>query len=524
MAQQFGESFEDIFGEPRGPLFQEAETNGSGTSGVMSQITALIEQQPEVERRVTRVDVLDADGNPVLDDDGSPKTRLVIQKRVKIGEDEDGGTVWGDWAEEEGHDYTEYDERIDAVREELDDFRDIRGERTAGEDGILGTADDIWVGGIDDEQRDLDKLIAAIEGTGGADDRAEAERVAARMLGFTTTAGEDGILGTEDDVTAYANYQAYQQGLLADQAALRGGTFDALGAEERARREGRFERHLQRMDESYAHILGGIMAETGSSARYLMAADEAIRRQIELVDGFEESLNTAEDLARKQAWEEVRGAYQFAVNSNRAIQKDVIDQLYSSRVAAAQAQSQKIGLMVQQYSAEGDALYRWADLQFKAVEMDLGLQQHIMDQMDAMYERDLRPWKDELEALGILLEAQETQAQIDLAAAQEDLVIAETEELKDDSLPWDEIPGGGSLPYGPDDPDDPDAGPTPEEVQREKSEQQVGGALITTGLGIIGTAVGAAVTGVAVAAAAIPVAAAIVIGAVVAFIGALFVF
>ena len=88
-------------------------------------------------------------------------------------------------------------------------------------------------------------------------DREEAERVAARMLGFTTTAGEDGILGTEDDVSAYANYQAYQQKLMGQESAMIGGAFDALGAEERARREGRLERHLQRMDESYAHMLGG---------------------------------------------------------------------------------------------------------------------------------------------------------------------------------------------------------------------------------------------------------------------------
>jgi hypothetical protein len=470
------------------------DSAGSRGTGLVQEIADLIEDRPDFQRRVFRAPVLDENGDPVLDENGEPKTRLVIQRRVKIGVHESGATLWSEWEDEEGHDYTEYDERIDEVRDRADDFRDIRGVRTAGDDGVLGTDDDVWVGGLDDEYRDLDRLIKQIEGTGEAVDRDEAERVAARMLGFEN----------------FADYQVYQQGLLADEAALRGGTFDALGAEERARREGRFERHLQRMDESYAHILGGIMAETGSSARYLMAADEAIRRQIELVDGFEESLNTAEDLARKQAWEEVRGAYQFAVNSNQAIQKDVIDQLYSSRVAAAQAQSQKIGLMVQQYSAEADALYQWADIQFKAVEMDLGLQQHIMDQMDAMYERDLRPWKAQLEALGLQMELAEAQAQIDLAEAQADLVEAETDALE----------GGGDGGEG----GDPDAGPTPEEVQREEAEQFVGGALITTGLGIVGTAIGAAVVGAAVAAAAIPVAAAIVIGAVVAFIGALFVF
>lgn len=393
---------------------------------IQADIEELIQERPEVERRRKWVDY--------LDEDGETQQRYVIQKRVKTGED------WGEWTDEEGYDYTDQSQSIDEIRDRIDDFRDIRGELDPGADGILGTADDIWVGGIDDEQRDLDRLIAAIEGTGGAMDREEAERVAARMLGFTTTAGEDGILGTEDDVSAYANYQAYQQKLMGQESAMIGGTFDALGAEERARREGRLERHLQRMDESYAHMLGGIMAETGSSARYLMAADEAIRNQNELIEGFEESLNTAEDLARKQAWEEVRGAYEFAVGANREIQKDVIDQLYSSRVAAAQEQARKIGLMVQQYSAEADALSKWVDNQFKAMEMDLGLEEHIMEQMDAAYERDLRPWKDELEGLGIQLDAAADAAAASLAAAQEAALDAESEPVVDDpdTPGWDE--------------------------------------------------------------------------------------
>lgn len=405
---------------------------------IQKDIDKLIQQRPEVERRRKWVDF--------LDEDGETQQRYVIQKRVKTKKG------WGEWADEEGYDYTDQSQSIDEIRDTIDDFRDIRGEyQGPGEDGIRGTADDIWVGGIDDEQRDLDRLIASIEGTGGAMDREEAERVAARMLGFTTTAGEDGILGTEDDVSAYANYQAYQQKLMGQESAMIGGAFDALGAEERARREGRLERHLQRMDESYAHMLGGIMAETGSSARYLMAADEAISRQIELVDGFEESLNAAEDLARQQAWEEVRGAYEFAVGANREIQKDVVDQLYSSRVAAAQEQARKIGLMVQQYSAEADALSKWVDNQFKAMEMDLGLEEHIMEQMDAAYERDLRPWKDELEALGDELAAADLAATISFTKAQEAALEAQPDpqDVADQQVRDEARKGvGGALTYG----------------------------------------------------------------------------
>ncbi|ANS03509.1 hypothetical protein [uncultured Mediterranean phage uvDeep-CGR2-KM21-C88] len=422
---------------------RSSEARASNEDKILAEIDELIENRPEVQRRRKWVGVLDEDGNPVFDSDGEPKQRYVIQKRVKIGEDDDGNTIWDEWADEEGYDYTDQSQSVDEIRDRIDDFRDIRGELDPGADGILGTADDIWVGGIDDERRDLDKLIDAIEGTGGAVDREEAERVAARMLGFTTTAGGDGILGTEDDVSAYANYQAYQQKLMGQEAGMIGGTFDALGAEERARREGRLERHLQRMDESYAHMLGGIMAETGSSARYLMAADEAIRNQNELIEGFEESLNTAEDLARKQAWEEVRGAYEFAVGANREIQKDVIDQLYSSRVAAAQEQARKVGLMVQQYSAEADALSKWADNQFKAMEMDLGLEEHIMEQMDAAYERDLRPWQVELSALGDQLVAASAAATISLTKAQEAALDADPEPgtpgaVDDPGTPYDE--------------------------------------------------------------------------------------
>jgi hypothetical protein len=430
-----------------GPSFAKSGEEEPPVDDILKDIDELIEKQPTFERRRKWVPVLDEEGNEVFEEDGTPKQRYVIQKRVKTGEDGAGNTVWGKWKDEEGYDYTEQAEAIDDIRDTIDDFRDIRGERTAGKDGILGTEDDIWVGGTDDEQRDLDRLIASIEGTGGAVDRVEAERVAARMLGFTATAGEDGILGTEDDVSAYANYQAYQQKLLGQEAAMSSRwvgvgpdgikgtdddvwaspTYDALGAEERARREGRLERHLQRMDESYAHMLGGIMAETGSSARYLMAADEAVRRQIELVDGFEESLATAEDLASQQAWKEVRGAYEFAVGANKEIQKDVIDQLYSSRVAAAQEQARKIGLMVQQYSAEADALSKWVDNQFKAMEMDLGLEEHIMEQIDSAYERDMRPWKDELEGLGIQLEGVANAAAASLATAQEAALDADPE-------------------------------------------------------------------------------------------------
>ena len=55
---------------------------------------------------------------------------------------------------------------------------------------------------------------------------------------------------------------------------------------------------------------------------------------------------------------------------------------------------------------------------YTAMEMDLGLQQHVMDQMDDAYERALRPYLDEIQTLSAEATIKALESQADLTDAQ----------------------------------------------------------------------------------------------------------
>ena len=80
--------------------------------------------------------------------------------------------------------------------------------------------------------------------------------------------------------------------------------------------------------------------------------------------------------------------------------------------------SNRISLLTDQYQAESAALASWTQSMYTAMEMDLGLQQHVMDQMDDAYERALRPYLDEIQTLSAEATIKALESQADLTDAQ----------------------------------------------------------------------------------------------------------
>ncbi len=258
---------------------------------------------------------------------------------------------------------------------------------------------------VSTEMSEIDRLIASIEATGGAQDRADAENQAARLLGFDT--GEDLFAYTQQMQQELAGGVAGQQGLDPQQMATRR-QFN--------------ERQIQDMERSAGRSLETILGDTGSSMRYLTAADN-VRRQISNTALQQEVTLLQEDmLYRQQEYEALKERYGTAVAGNQQIQQAFIDDLKQNRYAAMQAMSQKVVLMTQKYQADTQALGQWVQNMYTAMEMDLGLQENVMDQMDDAYEREVRPYMDQLNAYATQATAAATmaEAQAVQAAAEND--------------------------------------------------------------------------------------------------------
>ena len=95
-----------------------------------------------------------------------------------------------------------------------------------------------------------------------------------------------------------------------------------------------------------------------------------------------------------------------------------MQELIQVRTAAAQEMSNRISLLPDQYQAESSALSNWTQSMYTAMEMDLGLQQHVMDQMDDAYEREVRPHLDKIQALSTEAVSKALESQVNLTDAQ----------------------------------------------------------------------------------------------------------
>ena len=254
---------------------------------------------------------------------------------------------------------------------------------------------------LSEEHTELQKLIDSLAGTGNEEDVKAAYNDAARMLGL-------------DDGT---DLQDYMDALVVE---MKGGVSgqEGLSEEQMATFRAGNEATIRRDEELMARQLEQVMGERGSSMAYMHAADNA-RREIRDTRVLAEVDLLQQDMLRqKENYDALKERYQFSVGATADIKAQHMQELIQVRTAAAQEMSNRISLLTDQYQAESSALSSWTQSMYTAMEMDLGLQQHVMDQMDDAYEREVRPHLDKIQALSTEAVSKALESQVNLTDAQ----------------------------------------------------------------------------------------------------------
>ena len=254
---------------------------------------------------------------------------------------------------------------------------------------------------LSEEHTELQKLIDSLAGTGNEEDVKAAYNDAARMLGL-------------DDGT---DLQDYMDALVVE---MKGGVSgqEGLSEEQMATFRAGNEATIRRDEELMSRQLEQVMGERGSSMAYMHAADNA-RREIRDTRALAEFDLLQQDMLRqKENYDALAERYQFTVGATADIKAQHMQELIQVRTASAQEMSNRISLLTDQYQAESAALASWTQSMYTAMEMDLGLQQHVMDQMDDAYERALRPYLDEIQTLSAEATIKALESQVDLTDAQ----------------------------------------------------------------------------------------------------------
>jgi ribosomal protein S18 acetylase RimI-like enzyme len=265
------------------------------------------------------------------------------------------------------------------------------------------------------ELADLDRLIKLLKAGPTDQDERDAENRAARMLGL-------------DSGQALFDYKAQllkdMSGVVldADGNVVSGGT-GLTQQEKDTFREA--NRAANRLTERWlSRQLENIMSERGSTTVYLQAADSA-RAQISDQRARQEIDLLAADLGqRQQHFENLQERYKYAADASIEIQQHALTELRNNRVAAMQGMSLKISSMVEIYKADAQVLGQWVDNMYRSMEMQLGLEEHVLDQMDDAFEREIRPHVVKLENLS-------AEAEIDAFEAAKDLAEEQLQQLED---------------------------------------------------------------------------------------------
>ena len=286
----------------------------------------------------------------------------------------------GEWEDDPQFDHERAAGIVAEVRETVGDFEELD---------------------LDEEHAELQKLIDSLSETGSPEDVEAAYDEAARMLGHET--GEDLETYMQDLVAEMEGGISGQEGLSEEQMA----TFRA-GKEAAIRRD----------EELMSRQLEQVMGERGSSMAYMHAADNA-RREIRDTRVLAEVDLLQQDMLRqKENYDALKERYQFSVGATADIKAQHMQELIQVRTAAAQEMSNRISLLTDQYQAESSALSNGPQRMYTAKEMDHGLQQHVMDQMDDAYEREVRPHLDKIQALSTEAVSKALESQVNLTDAQ----------------------------------------------------------------------------------------------------------
>lgn len=256
-------------------------------------------------------------------------------------------------------------------------------------------------------------------------DIADSRQYSAEMLGY-------------DDWTGYQDDVSNMRGQL--NAGI--GGMEGYTADEEQKFKEFQQRQMNDMRDDLAKQADAVMASTGSTMNYLMAADEA-RKQISNEQLRGELSFMQQDFERKamqfeamkdQLWQQVQAGVMTTEQFLDNVREDRMNALQG--YAAGMNQTlQKYQTDIGAYSSEVQALGAHADSMYKAIMVDIGIDQAALDYATSMYDAQIQPLINEMTAIG-------SQANIMLQREANDLTRKELN--KEAPTLWDSINPAGS--------------------------------------------------------------------------------
>jgi len=177
------------------------------------------------------------------------------------------------------------------------------------------------------------------------------------------------------------------------------GEMEGLTDEERAIRERINRNELRGMEERAGRLLDNIMASTGSVSRSYAAADQAIS-QINDVQLQQQMTIYNDDYMRKKAEsDKAMQQYQLAVQNGQMSQAQYLEILQQNKSLAFQGYAVQVNTMMQQnqqylqmYGADMMAIEANINNIYKAIQMEIGIDEKAISDMEAAYQREIAPF------------------------------------------------------------------------------------------------------------------------------------
>lgn len=211
---------------------------------------------------------------------------------------------------------------------------------------------------------------------------------AARMMGLSPEEAEEMVRNLTQQVAAGPKGQ---QGISEEEMALR-------------RRQN--QSNIRMMEERGRRMIQDSLADTGSTARMLQAADEATM-QINNVQIQQDAMLAQEDAERAFAqWQSVAQSQAQMVETRQMGVQQYISNMQQSIGMAMEGYSKQINAILaendqylNQYGADFNALQTQVENMYAAANLQLGIDQAAIQAMQDLYDQAVNPILDQVEAL-----------------------------------------------------------------------------------------------------------------------------
>jgi hypothetical protein len=199
-----------------------------------------------------------------------------------------------------------------------------------------------------------------------------------------------------------ADYQSIVGGLLG-RATGELGALEGIPEEERALRERANRIELRGMEERASRMINNLQAATGSTSRAYAAADQAIR-QINDAQ-LQQSLALAQDDYTRRVNQQETAERQWAqmVQAGQMGQAQYLNLLQQSKSMAFQGYALEINTMMQQnqqylqqYQADAMAIEANINNIYKAIQMEIGIDEKAINDIQRAYDMEMRPILDQM--------------------------------------------------------------------------------------------------------------------------------